>query len=89
MTFVFALSRKAKHGNSKLRQLSRQNGSTNPDNGLSQFLQQILCLKLLGIKKWLQVETCSHLILLHILGADCRDRTGHLMITSQLLYQMS
>jgi hypothetical protein len=29
------------------------------------------------------------LILLLILGADCRDRTGHLMITSQLLYQMS
>ncbi len=22
-------------------------------------------------------------------GADCRDRTGHLMITNQLLYQMS
>jgi hypothetical protein len=24
-----------------------------------------------------------------IIGADCRFRTGHLMITNQLLYQMS
>jgi hypothetical protein len=29
------------------------------------------------------------LILLLNSGADCRFRTGHLMITNQLLYQMS
>jgi hypothetical protein len=27
--------------------------------------------------------------LLDFVGADCRFRTGHLMITNQLLYQMS
>ena len=40
-------------------------------------------------KKESQAEACNPLILLLYSGADCRDRTGHLMITNQLLYQMS
>ena len=39
--------------------------------------------------KGLHAEACNPLILLPISGADCRFRTGHLMITNQLLYQMS
>ena len=35
------------------------------------------------------VGWAKFLILLLYSGADCRDRTGHLMITNQLLYQMS
>jgi hypothetical protein len=40
-------------------------------------------------KKDSQAEACKSLILLLYSGADCRFRTGHLMITNQLLYQMS
>ena len=40
-------------------------------------------------EKGLQAQACNPFILLHISGAGCRNRTGHLMITSQLLYQMS
>ena len=40
-------------------------------------------------KKGLQAISCNPLIFLLYSGADCRDRTGHLMITNQLLYQMS
>jgi len=40
-------------------------------------------------KKDLQAEACKSLIFLLNFGADCRFRTGHLMITNQLLYQMS
>jgi hypothetical protein len=39
-------------------------------------------------KKAYAPERVSLFQLLHI-GADCRFRTGHLMITNQLLYQMS
>ena len=40
-------------------------------------------------KKGLHAEAGKPLILLLNTGADCRFRTGHLMITNQLLYQMS
>ena len=44
---------------------------------------------LLMSKKGLRAEADKPLILLLYSGADCRFRTGHLMITNQLLYQMS
>ena len=40
-------------------------------------------------KKGLPAEAGNPLIFLLNSGADCRFRTGHLMITNQLLYQMS
>ena len=46
-------------------------------------------LSALDKKKGLHAVTYNPLIFILNSGADCRFRTGHLMITNQLLYQMS
>jgi hypothetical protein len=40
-------------------------------------------------KKEVQAEACNYLIYMKSIGADYLTRTGHLLLTKQLLYQMS
>jgi hypothetical protein len=46
-------------------------------------------LAVIEVEKGLRAKAGKPFFLLLNSGADCRFRTGHLMITNQLLYQMS